>query len=326
MIDPKFLHKEFVRLGREKNRITYELLALLPQIYELKIYEREGYANIYDYTAKIAGISPGVVSKALKLDGKVKDMPHLKEKIGTQGINKVAIIVGLATAENEKELAEKVEHMSKPALQEYSKEVRGKVTIKWQVELDERMMFMFLKLKKKLGKNLSNKECLRKILEILEKIQELDAAEKRGGAVNGQRKMKKSNGGQVEKIEKFCDKNEEPQRQAVKTMKIPGENSQFKAFSQKPTVATDLSAKPTKRITRYIPVHQKRHLGDHCAHPGCHRPAEIIHHPDRFSQYHSHKNLKPLCKMHHEFAHNGVSEPMRRADHKYRQCRQAALV
>ena len=260
------LHKEFVRLGRERNRITYKLLALLPKIDELKIYEKQGYANIYDYAARIAGLSSGVVNKALKLKEKLQNMPHLQKAIETQGINKVGIVAGLATEENEEELAEKVEHMSKPALQEYSKEVRGKVTVGWQVELDGQMMFMFLKLKKKLGKNLSNKECLRKILE---KMQEKPKA----------------------------------QRQAQEVAKIPGE-----------------------KISRYISVHKRKKLSDHCSHPDCHRPTEIIHHPDRFSQNHNHENLKPLCKQHHEFAHNGISEPMQHADHRYRKHRQAALV
>jgi hypothetical protein len=265
----KNLHKEFVRLGWERNRITYKLLALLPRIDELKIYEQEGYANIYDYAARIAGLSPEVVKKALKLKEKLRNMPHLQKTIETQGINKVGIVAGLATRENEEELAEKVEHMSKPALQEYSKEVRGNATVSWQVELDKEMMFMFLKLKKKLGKNLSNKECLRKILE---KMQEKP----------------------------------KPQRQVREAVKIPGENSQ--------------------KVIRYISVHRKRELGDHCDYPSCHRPAEIIHHPDRFSQNHNHENLKPLCKQHHEFAHNGISEPMHTADYQYRKHRQAALI
>ncbi|MFH1533740.1 MAG: hypothetical protein ABID64_02310 [Nitrospirota bacterium] len=197
-------------------------------------------------------------------------MPHLQKAIETQGIHKVGIVAGLATKENDKELAEKVDNMNKPALQEYSKEKRGKVTTSWNVELDENMMFMFLKLKKKLGKNLSNKECLRKILE---EMQEKPGPQGRS------------------------------QRQAKNPTKIPGE-----------------------KVTRYISVHQKRNLSEHCSYQNCHRPAEVIHHPDRFSQNPNHENLKPLCKQHHEFAHNGVSEAMQYADHQYRKHRQTALL
>jgi hypothetical protein len=272
----KNLHKQFVQLGRERNRITYKLLALLPQINEQKIYQQHGYANIYEYAARIAGLSSGVVSKALKLEEKLKDKPHLQKAVETQGINKVGIVVGLATKENEKELAEKVIHMSKPALQEYSKEARGKATTKWQVELDEEMMFMFLGLKKKFGKNLSNKECLRKILEEMNENQ---------------------------------TKNTKPQPQAQKIQEIPGDFS-----------------KPRMKITRYIPVHNKRNLSDKCSHPNCHRPVEIIHHVNRFSTNPNHKNLTSLCKYHHEFAHNGITEPLQPADHLYRKYRQVALA
>ncbi len=293
----KNLHKEFVRLGRERNRITYKLLALLPKINELKIYEKEGYANIYNYSAKIAGLSSRVVGKTLKLKEKLRDMPHLQKAIETQGINKVGIVAGLATRENEKELAEKVEHMSKPALQEYSKEVRGKGTVSWPVEVDEKMMFMFLKLKKKLGKNLSNKECLRKILE----------------HAQSEAKCVKS---------KFheTDKKPKSQKQAQNPAKIPGEKGVQAGEKSEPT------PKQPQKVTRYISVNQRRELSNHCSHPGCHRPAEIIHHPDRFSQNHSHENLRSLCKRHHEFAHNGISEPMHPADHKYRKHRQVALI
>lgn len=275
----KNLHKQFVQLGRERNRITYKLLALLPQINEQKIYEQEGYGNIYEYAARIAGLSSGVVSKALKLEEKLKDKPHLQKAVETHGINKVGIIAGFATKENEKELAEKVVYMSKPALQEYSKEVRGKVTASWQVELDKEMMFMFLKLKKKFGENMSNKECLRKILETMNE--------------NSEEPSKKS----------------KPQRKAKKPTEILGD-----------------FLKPRLKITRYITVQERKNLTDRCSHPGCHRPADVIHHPNRFSQSTNHKNLKSLCKYHHEFAHNGITEPLQPADHQYRKHRQAALL
>lgn len=289
------LHKEFVRLGRERNKITYKLLALLPKIYESQVFEQEGYANIYDYAAKIAGLSPGVVKKVLKIENKLKGMPHLQKTVETQGIHKVGIVAGLATKENEEELADKVENMSKAALQEYSKENRGNVTVKWQVELDKEMMHMFLKLKKQLGKNLNNKECLRKILECMlngsadqEKVNHLKQEEDQGQEKdNPKRKQKLS-------------PNPSP-RQFI----IPGEK--------------------VNGITRYIPVKVKRQLGDKCTYPCCHRPAEVIHHPQRFSEEANHNNLKSLCKLHHEFAHNGVSEQMRLSDFQYRRIRMESL-
>ena len=307
----KNLHKEFVRLGRERNRITYKLLALLPKIDELKIYEQQGYANVYDYAARIAGLSPGVVNKALNLEKKIQNMPHLKKIVETQGINKVGIVVGLATRENEKELAEKVEHMSKPALQEYSKEIRGKVSTSWQVELDEKMMFMLLKLKKKFGKNLSNKECLRRILE---KMQEKQKKPEKLEIPGKQEKAKK-----LERREKLVA--------MQKSAKLMMKAKPLKALKLLPQIKIQKMMKiPGEKASRYISVHLKNELSDRCSHPGCCRPAEVIHHPDRFSKCHNHKDLKPLCKSHHEFAHNGISEPMYSVDYKYRKHRQVALL
>ncbi|MBU1152305.1 hypothetical protein KJ632_05815 [Patescibacteria group bacterium] len=254
------IHKEFVRLGKVRRKITNELVALLPDIERGRIWAEHGYSNIYDYAAKIAGLSPGVVEKALRVAKLLEDKPILMEKIKTHGVHKVGLVAGIATQENQKELAEKVEHMSKLALQEFSKEKRCHHINTWQIELDEEMMFMFLKLKKKFGDRLSNKEALRKILQ----------------------------------------KMQEPQRKAKKQKEIPG------------------------KVSRYIPVDQRP--SDHCSHPGCHRPADVIHHPTRFSQNPNHSNLKPLCRLHHEFAHNGITEKMQFADYQYRKCRQEALL
>ena len=45
-----------------------------------------------------------------------------------------------------------------------------------------------------------------------------------------------------------------------------------------------------------------------CAFPGCEKPAEHIHHPERYALTRSHKNIKPMCKAHHEIAHHGLIE------------------
>lgn len=43
-----------------------------------------------------------------------------------------------------------------------------------------------------------------------------------------------------------------------------------------------------------------------CSYPGCNRPAEIIHHKARYANSRSHESIIPLCKIHHEFSHNGL--------------------
>jgi hypothetical protein len=105
------IHKQFLILGRERHKITYKLLALLPQIYKEKVYEKHGFATIYEYAGKLAGLSHSTVEKALKLEEKLKDKPLLQKAIETQGVHKVAIIANLATSENEKMFVDKVENI-----------------------------------------------------------------------------------------------------------------------------------------------------------------------------------------------------------------------
>lgn len=169
LLNMKDIHKQFVQLGRKRNKITYKLLALLPKIFEKEIYRKHGCATIYEYAGRFGGLSHGVVEKTLKLEEKLVDKPELQAAIETQGVHKVAIVANVATPETDKAWADKVENMSKRSLQELSREVRGKKE-KIKIELDEEMEFLFLKLKKEMGIS-SNKEALRQILKSQQKPQ-----------------------------------------------------------------------------------------------------------------------------------------------------------
>jgi hypothetical protein len=284
MEQQKDLHKEFVILGRERNKITYKLLALLPEIEKQKIYKNHGCATIVEYAGKFAGLSKAVVLKALKLHENLKDKPFLQKAIETQGIHKVALIAKIATPETDKAFADKVENMSASAIQTLSKELRRediKLThssdfvvkkcqaapTKMTIELDPEMQFLFLKLKNKMDKGLSNKEALRNILERLtdQKITRQDF---------------------------FEEKND-------KQEKIFPNKSDHKETSTKP-----------KTSSRYIPIKIKKaainKTNGKCSYPNCSKPAEIFHHPDRFSNSKNHESIISLCKIHHEFAHNGI--------------------
>lgn len=287
MENEKLLHQQFVKLGNDRRKLTNELLALLPEIYGKKIYKN--YAgSIVEYAGKFGGLSKGVVLKRLRLEKYLDDKNLLKEAIRTEGIHKVAMIASLATTENEEFLVDKIKNMSKSAIQELSKEMRANeissketssenlfgemiktvnckaVPQKTTIELDEEMSFLFLKLKKKFGKNLSNREVMKKILEIVESEQSTD-----------QKVIPHAKGGHGG--DKKIDIND--------------------YVLQKP-------------ITRYVPSKIKKQIisktNGKCTYPNCNKPSEILHHAERFAASHSHNSLKPLCKTHHEFAHNGL--------------------
>ncbi|MFH1284342.1 MAG: HNH endonuclease signature motif containing protein [Candidatus Peregrinibacteria bacterium] len=175
MTDSQKLHLEFVKLGMMKRKLTNRMLLILPEIYESRIYKKYA-SSIVEYAGKFGGISKTAVEKRLRLEKYLENKPVLKAAICEVGIHKVSLIATLATPETEEIFADKVKNMSKSAIQTLSKELRMKESLtniepcqakaeKIVLELDEEMTFMFLKLKNELGKNLSNKELMRKILK-----------------------------------------------------------------------------------------------------------------------------------------------------------------
>ncbi|PIR55414.1 hypothetical protein COU74_00970, partial [Candidatus Peregrinibacteria bacterium CG10_big_fil_rev_8_21_14_0_10_36_19] len=92
-------------------------------------------------------------------------------------------------------------------------------------------------------------------------------------------------------------------------------------------------------VSRYIPAKIRKEAisktNGKCAYPNCTKSYEQLHHQDYFAHTHNHKNLIPLCKIHHEFMHNGVvaesgpkkwqiklGVPKNSFDMKYRRARQ----
>jgi len=284
----KNIHKQFVQLGRQRNQLTYKLLALLPEINEKKIFLKHGCNSIVEYAGKFGGLTREVVKKTLKVHKDVEDKPHLKVAIEKVGIHKVGIVSGAATKETEKSFAKIAETMDKASLQILSKEVRNNGSdvsvqankdtqissckaspVKMNIDLDEEMQFLFLKLKKEFDKELSNKEALKKMLSEL-------------GEYRQEGKVMQS------------DNRNTKQQKIENVTKIPGE----------------IRDKSNKKLSRYIPVKVKKaalaKTGGRCAYPGCNKPVELFHHRERFSETKNHSSIIPLCKCHHEFAHNGL--------------------
>ena len=81
-------------------------------------------------------------------------------------------------------------------------------------------------------------------------------------------------------------------------------SSDTRTFPLKFATASD--TRPTA-VSRYIPakirhdLEQKYH--GHCAYKNCNKPADHIHHQNRFALIRTHKNIVPLCKAHHDLIH-----------------------
>jgi len=317
------LHKQFVKLGRQRNQLTYQLLALLPEINNKKIYLKHGCNSIVEYAGKFGGLSREVVKKALKVHKDVEDKPHLKAAIEKVGIHKVGIISGAATKENEKVLAETIQNAPTKTVQMLSKEIRNSgckqadygelipcqaAPTKMSIDLDEEMQFRFLKLKKKFGEDLSNREALRKMLNELVEYKQGGEIQKSGSHKNRhEQKLATTNRNTKQQnskiVQNFCveirDKNIET---------LQSDNSPKKLITK--SIEKNSKNRNQKTVSRYIPVNiRKKALAEtngKCSYPGCNKPAELFHHRGRFAETKNHSSVIPLCKCHHDYAHNGL--------------------
>lgn len=237
--------------------------------------------------------------------------------IATEGVHKVALVASLATQKDEEEWADKVENMSKEALFELAKEVRQKRGLfavdseggglfreerrlfdgdyevgvsgalevsnqkcqaavqTMKITLEGDLLFLFLKLKKQFGKHLTTTELLHRIF-----TESLEA---------------------------------KPHVAKRSTFNKP-------KLAEKDVPGNTFLKKKSLKITRYNPVGIKQEklqeTAGRCTYPGCNRPSDLFHHAERVAEAKRkgldgaevQKSITPMCKLHHEFAHNGLIE------------------
>lgn len=82
------------------------------------------------------------------------------------------------------------------------------------------------------------------------------------------------------------------------------------AEEPKPVPRDGVAVYSSTQVSRHVPVQLKRQTTGtgQCQYPGCNRPYQNIHHPERFSKTKNHNKLIALCKDHHQFMHSGLIE------------------
>ncbi len=115
------LHREFSEYGRNAKEWAKRCMLLLPEIDRYKVWAKKGFSGLYEYAAKIAGLSHNQVNESLRILEKIEDMPALMAVAQDKGIWAVRPVATVATKETEKELAEKARNMTVRELEVYVK-------------------------------------------------------------------------------------------------------------------------------------------------------------------------------------------------------------
>ncbi len=266
------------RFGRKALLARRKFIGLLPEIFRRKIYLKKHFTSIYEFAAKLGGVSKEQVDTVLHLDRKFEKLPTLKNALneGEVSMNKLARVVFIANDENEKEIYEKTKVLPSRALEVFVKDIKNeneKQNGGSKPLFDQNLHVQELKLDEDVKQELT--EMQEKGIDINEFLRNI---------------LKK--------------RREEIEKEKARI------TAQQNTHDQTSTgVSNSPNNKPLSKPSRYIPIQIQRLLhkehGTLCSVPHCQKPATIIHHTLPFSISHSHDPhfLAPLCENHHKIAH-----------------------
>lgn len=277
------LHQQFVSYGRNAKEWLRKCILLLPQIEKQQIWRKKRFKDIYEYAAKLAGMSRDQVNDALRILRKVEELPALRQVIEEKGINAVRPIVNIANKENQQFWAEKASAMPKSLLETYVRHFRkGEVGGLEVSELGGHLP----------GENLQITGCTSTASQSVN-LQKVTIAMQLEPAVADE----------FNKIKGESDWNQ--------TIKELLQLRREKLEAKKPeTVVVKQKSYTSRKEPAAIKKYVLAKTNSTCAFPGCTKPCRTIHHAERFalSQKHDPDTLVPLCQEHHDLAHLGLIE------------------
>lgn len=122
--EDKIFHEQFSEYGQNAREWMRKCVLLLPEIERRKIWRKKGFSSIFEYAAKLAGMSRSTVEDALRIVKKVEAFPALKEILETRGLHRVRPVLSIVTQDTQAFWAEKAKSMSKHTLETYVQNYR----------------------------------------------------------------------------------------------------------------------------------------------------------------------------------------------------------
>lgn len=266
------------RYGSEAQLWRRRFVGLLPEVNRRGLYLKKGFSSVFEFSAKLCGLSNDQVRLALNLEKRLEDKPVLKKMLeeGQVSINKLARVISIATPSNEKELANKVQMLTKSALETFVRDQKQEVS-QGQEGFGEPLFE---------SEGLPGQTSVRQEFQFEpDVVSELNNLHSMGIDVNELlRKM----------LEQRKEEIENKKEEIAKDMR-----------STKPDGPKDTTAAPSRYIPAKIKTLLREEYGTKCSIPNCQKPAEVIHHTQRFglTRNNDPRFLAPLCHEHHEIAH-----------------------
>lgn len=276
-LSDKDLYSLCKKYGEQALYWRRKFIGLLPEVEKRGLYKDYGFNSIFEFAAKLAGISQNQVRLSLNLEKRFEDKKILHELLvnGEVSVNKLSKIASIATTENQECLAKQAETLSCRALETLAKDerltaMRDKMTPSEFTGLhvqNSNLQQSTINVK-------NDREQLNLSIEVQQRLLEL---QKKGIDIN-------------QLLTEFLDKREANIKQ------------------EKKEIAEKLAEKAaqSKHVPAMVERVIQREYGTKCSIPTCNRPAEHLHHTLRFALSRSHDPhyIAPLCKEHHLIAHS----------------------
>lgn len=296
-ISDEKLFKMCREFGSNALKWRQKFAGLLPEVHRRRLYEKKGFASIFEFAKKLCGMSEEQVRLVLNLEKRFENKPALQKLLldGEASMNKLARVVSIATPENQEELADKVQLLPNRALETFVRDQQNsKAEVTYQdgffkPESDPKSLHVQI-----CPQQNSDIVKLRLDPEILKELLELQSKEIDVNSL----------------IRKMLD----DRRAEIETEK---EKIAEEIISAKSAPRRD------EKTSRYIPVKIKKILkkefGTKCSIQTCKKPSQEIHHTQRFALASTHdpRYMAPLCREHHVIAQT--------IDVKYHRVRLAAM-
>ena len=113
------LYKRCRQYGANARLWTNKFAGLIPEVERRKLHRSHGYGSVYEFSAKLCGMTRQTVDEVLSLSQRLKGMPCLRRLLttGKVGWTKLRIVAPVATPETDRLWANRVVSLSKRGLE-----------------------------------------------------------------------------------------------------------------------------------------------------------------------------------------------------------------
>ena len=316
-------HHLFKFYGSKAKEYRQKCIGLLPEIYKSGIYRQKGFESIFEYAAKLAGLSHDVVRRVLSLEERFRETPLIKGLLteGKISIHKLARVASVVNKENEEFWANQVQILPQQALETLVKDERIATTNLHNMQENRksenglRKTFFDQNFVRAHKTETENKTQTVQIADhatngrtqtanqqtIASKLETASEISSQKASINDLLKL------DLDKtvVEELLAL----QNKGINVSQLLGElleKRELEIAQKKEQIASGIKRQSSRYITVKIKKILSQEHGTKCSIKTCTKPSETIHHTQRFALAGTHDPhyLAPLCREHHTIAHS----------------------